>query len=128
MEQNVMTRHEKQISKVLNQPLHLCNEKIQHNLRRSTLWFTRSIGPSEIVCYFIVTKIILEEVEFTRLQINLFNYPMVVEIEKQQDAALQLDLCGLQTDPSLLSTKEIDVMAFGKNYLLKNIHFYESLH
>jgi len=45
-----------------------------------------------------------EEVELMRPQINLFNYPMVVEIEKQ-DAELQLELWELQTDPSLLSTK-----------------------
>jgi len=41
-----------------------------------------------------------EEVELMRPQINLFNNPMAVEIEKQ-DAELQLELCELQTDPLL---------------------------
>jgi len=43
-----------------------------------------------------------------RPQINLFNNPLAVEIEKQ-DAELQLELCELQTDPLLLSTKENDI-------------------
>jgi len=49
-----------------------------------------------------------EEVELMRPQINLFNNKMAVEIEKQ-DAGLQLELCELQTEPLLLSTKEIDI-------------------
>jgi len=49
-----------------------------------------------------------EEVELMRPQINLFNNQMAVEIEKQ-DAELQLELCELQTEPLLLSTKEIDI-------------------
>lgn len=48
-----------------------------------------------------------EEIELMRPQINLFNNPMAVEIEKQ-DPSLQLELCELQTDP-FLSAKEIDV-------------------
>uniref|UniRef100_A0A2H8TM48 SCAN domain-containing protein 3 n=2 Tax=Melanaphis sacchari TaxID=742174 RepID=A0A2H8TM48_9HEMI len=43
---------------------------------------------------------------------------MVVEIEKQ-DAELQLELCELQTDPSLLSTKEIDISFWKKLPTLK---------
>jgi len=50
-------------------------------------------------------------------QINLFNNSMAVEIEKQ-DAALQLQLCELQTDP-LLSTKEIDVSFWKKLSVVK---------
>jgi len=48
-----------------------------------------------------------EEVELMRPQINLFNNPIAVEIEKQ-DPSLQLELCELQTDP-FISAKEIDV-------------------
>ncbi|KAL4092058.1 hypothetical protein QTP88_026631 [Uroleucon formosanum] len=43
---------------------------------------------------------------------------MVVEIEKQ-DAELQLKLCELQTNPSLLSTKEIDISFWKKLPTLK---------
>ena len=59
-----------------------------------------------------------EEVELMRPQINLFNNPMAVEIEKQ-DAELQLELCELQTDPLLLSTKEIDINFWKKLPVVK---------
>lgn len=52
-----------------------------------------------------------------RPQINLFNNPIAVEIEKQ-DAVLQLELYKLQTD-LLLSTKEINVKPIVKYPLLR---------
>lgn len=63
-----------------------------------------------------------------RPQINLFNNPTAIEIEKR-DSTLLLELNELQSD-SLLSTKEIDISFWKKLavVIFNVIHFYDSLH
>jgi hypothetical protein len=46
-------------------------------------------------------------------KINLFNNPMIVKIEIQDDS-IKLELCELQTDPFYTFTKRIDV-SFAKH-------------